>query len=38
MFCAFTALAEIVSVKEAKGSKAYYVHFVDCKYLSCVFV
>ena len=37
VFCAFTALAEIVSVKEVKGMRSYYVHYVDCKYYSCVF-
>jgi len=37
VFCAFTALAEIVSVKEVKGTKSYYVHYVDCKYYSCAF-
>jgi hypothetical protein len=32
VLCSFIALAEIISVKEVKSSKHYYVHYVDCKY------
>lgn len=28
----FAALAEIISVKDVRGIKCYYVHYVDCKY------
>lgn len=25
-------LAEIISIKEIRGQRGYYVHYVDCKY------
>lgn len=28
----FVALAEIISIKDVRGAKCYYVHYVDCKY------
>ena len=30
----FTALAEVLSLKDSNGIRKFYVHYIDCKHIT----